>query len=104
MAFCDCTIRTSLPLILEDAREHEEFSRNPLVTGPPYIRFYAGAPLIAEGRHRIGTLCLIDPRPRCFTDSQVSKLVGLARLCMLEINRFANQRRLAERLAGMKVG
>lgn len=104
IAFCDCTIRTSLPLILEDAREHEEFAQNPLVTGPPHIRFYAGAPLIAEGRHRIGTLCLIDSRPRCFTDSQAAKLVGLARLCMLEINRFANQRKLADRLTHMKAG
>ena len=102
MAFCDCTIRTSLPLVVENTLEDKEFARNPLVTGPPHIRFYAGAPLIAEGRHRIGTLCVVDTKPRLFSDAQVSQLVGMARLCMLEVNRFANQRKLASRLEQMK--
>ena len=98
IAFCDCSIRTSLPLILENTLADPEFSGNPLVVGEPFIRSYAGAPLIAEGRHRIGTFCLIDTNPRSYSDSEISQLVGLARLCMLEIKRFANQRRLAAKL------
>ncbi|MCI4644474.1 MAG: GAF domain-containing protein [Hyphomonadaceae bacterium] len=104
MAFCDCTIRTSLPLIVENTLEDSRFAKNPLVTGAPHVRFYAGAPLIAEGRHRIGTLCIIDFEPRNFADAQISQLVGMAKLCMLEINRFANQRKLAQRLKEMKAG
>lgn len=103
LSFCNATIRTSLPVVIGDTHEDEHYADHPLVTGAPFIRFYAGVALIAEQRHRIGTICLVDPHPRDFPDSQISQLVGLARLSMLEISRFANQRKLAERLEQLEV-
>lgn len=103
LSFCNATICTSLPVVIGDTHQDAQYANHPLVVGPPYIRFYAGVALIAEQRHRIGTICLVDPRPRDFPDSQISQLVGLARLSMLEISRFANQRKLAERLEQLEV-
>jgi serine phosphatase RsbU (regulator of sigma subunit) len=63
-AFCDHTIRRPETLVVEDATVDDRFLDNPLVAGPPHIRFYAGHPLEAPGGHRVGALCLIDDRPR----------------------------------------
>lgn len=63
-AFCSHTIKSDAPLIVPDAFEDERFSDNPLVTGEPKIRFYAGVPLIVEPGVRIGSLCVIDQKPR----------------------------------------
>ena len=67
------------PLIVTNALFDERFLDNPLVTGEPYIRFYAGAPLIAKTGVILGTLCIIDTQPRDFfleNDTQI--LVKLA--------------------------
>lgn len=101
--FGRATVRTSLPVIVSDTHEDERFVDHPLVAGPPYIRFYAGVSLIAEQRYRIGTICLLDPEPRELPDSQIAQLVGLARMSMLEISRFANHRKLAHRLEQLEV-
>lgn len=66
-AFCDWTIRGDDVLVVTDARSDPRFSTNPLVTGAPFIRFYAGAPLIYLDGCRIGSLCLLDPEPRVFS-------------------------------------
>lgn len=63
-----------VPNTLEDPR----FVDNPLVTGPPNIRLYAGAPLTIRDGHRIGTLCIIDDRPRGFSDEELDRLRDLA--------------------------
>lgn len=64
VAFCDYAIRRPEVLVVPDARFDIRFCANPLVTGEPGIRFYAGAPLNMPGGARIGTLCLIDFAPR----------------------------------------
>ncbi len=77
-AFCNFTIQQpqtfSVPNALEDAR----FAENPLVTGNPNIRFYAGHPLIASTGERVGALCVFDPNPRVFSEAEQALLRDLA--------------------------
>ncbi len=63
-AFCHHTIRTADLMVVPDATQDRRFAANPLVTGDPSIRFYAGAPVTAPDGARIGTLCVIDRVPR----------------------------------------
>ncbi|MBX3403641.1 MAG: response regulator [Phycisphaeraceae bacterium] len=88
IAFCKHAILSDEPLIVPDARLDERFFRNPMVTGSPGVRFYAGVPLVVGGL-RMGTLCVKDTRPRELTDAQVFALKTLARQVagQLEIRR-----------------
>jgi phosphoribosyl 1,2-cyclic phosphodiesterase/CheY-like chemotaxis protein len=85
MAFCGHAILGRDPLVVPDAHRDERFADNPLVTGPPHVRFYAGAPLRigrddADGGTPIGTLCLIDHRPRQISPERLQVLEDLAKL------------------------
>jgi diguanylate cyclase (GGDEF)-like protein len=64
VSFCGHAILDDDAFVVTDARLDQRFADNPLVIGPPHVRFYAGRPLRGPGGHRIGTLCLIDSRPR----------------------------------------
>lgn len=77
-SFCGHAILQDSVFHVADAAQDPRFHDNPLVTGPPHIRFYAGAPLYAGGE-AIGTLCLIDSKPREFDATDRSQLEGLAR-------------------------
>ncbi|MDT0188618.1 GAF domain-containing protein, partial [Microbacterium sp. ARD31] len=59
-AFCNYTILHDSVFVVPDARSHADFALNPLVTGEPFIRFYAGAPLVVAPEIRLGSLCIID--------------------------------------------
>lgn len=86
LSFCDATIRNAGPLIVRDALEDDRFKNNPLVLGEPYIRFYAGYPLRGWGGWTIGTLCVIDQKPREYSMRDGRKLRSLARQIEDEIN------------------
>lgn len=83
VAFCDHTIRSSDVMVVLDATLDERFQENPLVTGDPHIRFYAGAPLVAPEGYRIGTLSLIAFEPRqSFPACEADRLKALAESLM----------------------
>ncbi|MBY0299023.1 MAG: GAF domain-containing protein [Methylobacterium sp.] len=73
------------PLVVPDARLDERFADNPAVAGPPYLRFYAGQPLILRNGHCIGTLCIADTRARVLDAEGEAKLRWLADLALQEI-------------------
>ncbi len=77
--FCSHTILGQCPLTIPDTQADPRFADNPYVTGPPHVRFYAGAPLITPEGPVIGTLCAIDVVPRELTKEQGAALVLLAR-------------------------
>jgi GGDEF domain-containing protein len=65
-SFCGHAILAEDILLIPDALLDPRFADNPIVTGPPHVRFYAGCPVRSPSGHRLGTLCLIDPMPRGF--------------------------------------
>ena len=82
-AFCEHAIRSpDLLLEVPDARADPRFADNPLVTGGPAIRFYAGMPLVTPSGAPIGTVCVIDSEPRSLDDTQRAGLAALARITM----------------------
>lgn len=102
IAFCDVAIRTPRNVtVVEDASQHQRFRHYPQVTGPDHLRFYAGVPMVTPDGQALGTVCVIDTRPRSLSDEQARQLQALARLAvqLLEARRreLEGQRHLAER-------
>jgi serine phosphatase RsbU (regulator of sigma subunit) len=78
VSFCQYAIMNNQVMEVKNATEDPRFMNNPLVTGNPNIRFYAGAPLQAPNGHNIGTLCVIDDKPMELTTAQKEILRQLA--------------------------
>jgi GAF domain-containing protein len=78
VAFCAHAILQNDIFEIPDACEDPRFADNPLVTGPPHVRFYAGVPLIEPAGLPLGTLCVIDHKPRKLTQRQREQLRHLA--------------------------
>ena len=78
-AFCRFALNRQTVFIVNDALEDPKFKNNPLVTGSPFFRFYAGAPIIVEG-HVMGTLCAIDTKPRELSDRDSFILESFAKV------------------------
>jgi two-component system NtrC family sensor kinase len=79
---------------IPDAELDERFKDNPLYTGEPHVRFYAGAPLKTSGGHNIGTLCVIDNQPRNLNDWQRSTLKKLANQVVLLLEARLREKKL----------
>lgn len=85
ISFCGHAILQPEIMVVPDAREDARFADNPLVTGDPFIRFYAGAPLQLPSGARLGTLCLIDRVPRTLDALELGILSTLRDLVVLEL-------------------
>jgi len=83
VSFCGHAILKSEILVVPDARRDERFHDNPLVTGAPFIRFYAGAPIRLPNGYTVGTVCAISPEPRDgLSPEDAALLGGLAHLAL----------------------
>lgn len=89
ISFCTHAVAASTMLVVPDADLDPRFAHNPLVLGPPHIRFYAGQPIYSADGHPLGTLCVIDRAPRQFSDADRRQLRDLAALVEMEINHGA---------------
>jgi formate hydrogenlyase transcriptional activator len=84
-AMCVEAIRQHDLFVVPDVAADPRFAVNPLVTGEPYVRFYAGAPLVTEDDHALGTLCVVDRIPRDLSLAQRDALRALARQAVSQL-------------------
>ncbi len=93
ISFCAHAILGDEILVIPDTLKDERFSANPAVIGPPFIRFYAGAPLISPGGQRLGTLCVFHTETKTVSLSQRNILLSLARhvMAILELRKKSDQ-------------
>lgn len=85
ISFCTHAIRGTEPFIIPNALMDARFVNNPLVTGPPHIRSYAGIPLMTPDGYNIGSLCAMDDKPREFSAAEISILKNFAKLVVDEL-------------------
>jgi anti-sigma regulatory factor (Ser/Thr protein kinase) len=97
ISFCAHAIKQRDLFIIPDVRADERFRDNPLVTGDPHIRFYAGAPLVTPDGFALGTLCVVDRVTRTLTPAQIEALDALRRQVQsqLELRRHVFELELA---------
>ena len=93
-SFCANALADGRTFIVEDAQADSRFKDNPLVTGDPNIRFYAGAPIVAPNGQVLGTVCVIDTVPRVLSPERIEALEALAR----QVQELFKQRAVASRL------
>ena len=101
-SFCAHVIASDGVLVVSDALDDPRFRHDPLVTGEPFVRFYAGAPIVTPEGHRLGSVSVVDTVPRAaFTGRQCGLLQSLAQIVMddLERRRLDTVRRAAIRMA-----
>src|SRR5690349_1630758 len=78
ISFCAWMVDNPRPLVVDDARADDRFRSYANVTGAPFIRFYAGVPLVSDEGYVLGSVCVIDREPRRIGDRQVEMLGDLA--------------------------
>lgn len=86
VSFCGHAILADGPFIVSDASQDKRFHDNPLVIGPPHIRFYAGIPLIYDNKYKLGTLCIFDHQPHSMDKDEVKDLIDLAKMAEQELS------------------
>ncbi len=85
-SLCAHTIMQSQPIVVPNALADLRFADHPMVTGEPFIRFYAGIPLLTADGQAIGTLCVLDRHPRHVSQKQEQALTALARQVMSQLD------------------
>lgn len=90
ISLCSHTINQSGLMVVPDTKKDKRFANNPMVTGKPHIRFYAGAVLHSPNGQPVGTLCLIDHQPRELNDQQRQRLRQFAELIEIEIRQTSD--------------
>ena len=85
-SFCGHAILQDDVMVVEDATLDPRFADNPLVTGEPHIRFYAGCPLVSNEGHRLGTLCVVDTQAREVDPRDIEALRDLGALVSGELS------------------
>lgn len=85
ISFCTHAIQSSDPFVIRDATLDSRFADNPLVTGDPHIRSYAGIPLLTPEGYVVGTLCAIDRVPRDFPNHELTILASFANVIVSEL-------------------
>lgn len=89
VAFASHAIHSSDVMVVDDLREDVRFSGNPFVTAEPWLRFYAGCPLLGTDGSVVGVLEILDERPRSLTPQQKESLRDLAKIAERELNTVA---------------
>jgi PAS domain S-box-containing protein len=102
LAFCAHAILGTDPLVIPDASLDTRTFDNALVTGPPSIRFYAGVPLQLNDGMKLGTLCVIDNKPRAISPVQLENLSKLARQAVTQLELRRINRSLVEKNAELQ--
>jgi GAF domain-containing protein len=93
-AFCAHAIKNPSELtVVPDSRKDKRFANNPFVTGEPHIVFYAGMPLVDEGGHALGSLCVLDVQEQSLTPFQLTALKQLAKqvVSLLQLKKKARE-------------
>ena len=92
-SICGHTVNRDSMLVVPDTLLDDRFRDNPLVTDPPNVRFYAGTPLIVDDGLAVGTLCVLDTRPRTFLTDERRALQIIANqvITQLRTDRLARQ-------------
>ncbi len=103
-AFCAHAILGEEVFVVNDASKDERFSDNPMVTGGLKVQFYAGAPLISPDGFPIGTLCVIDSKPRILSKEQLNSLKALSNQIsrLLDLKVQLNKIKLSEEILQIK--
>ena len=100
-SFCQYTILSNTVYEIEDTHKHGNFKHNTFVLNEPYVRFYAGMPLVNAMGHALGSLCVLGVEPKKLTDAQKENLAILSRLLVnqMELKKSRNEARRAQEIA-----
>ena len=103
ISFCEHALAQPDVMVVDDLAADPRFESNPMVVGGPKFRFYAGAPLITGDGIAIGTLCVLDVRPRTLRSDQRDALQMLARLVMSQLELRLQSRALVDEVAAKSI-